>query len=75
MPIADVSPATTAAIIKRQIEIWRNTYEDARIQIIVADAIGDAEARPRLRAEMGRCVKATEKLEELLKGVANGTAT
>lgn len=67
MPIADIPPTITAAIIRNQLNLWRNTYEDARIQIIVADAIGDAEARPKLRAEMAKCVKATEKLEELLK--------
>lgn len=69
MPIQEIPPTITAAIIKNQLNLWRNTYEDARIQIMVADAIGDTEIKPKLRAEMARCVKATEKLEELLKAL------
>jgi hypothetical protein len=61
-----VQPDVRRMLITRQLESWRNTFEDCRIGIIVADAIKDTERKKALQAEMERAVKAAEVLTALL---------
>lgn len=78
MESVTVSREITAELIGRQLAMWRNTLEDCRIQMCVADAIGDSEDRKEMiRKESTRCIKAIEKLMAMLAelGETNGAST
>ena len=62
-----VAHEVTRMRIMIQLEQWRNSIEDLRIQNIVAQSLGDnEEQRKPIHAQMERCVRAVEKLESML---------
>jgi hypothetical protein len=65
--MSDVSPEVTRALILRQIDQYKNSIEDLRIQNVVAQSLGDTEEqRKPIRDQMTRCEKAKAKLQAML---------
>jgi len=62
---SEVPVEVTRAVIAHQVELWRNTWENARVQVVVAAAIGDEGLREKSKAEMAKALKALARLQAL----------
>jgi tellurite resistance protein len=66
-PIVPV--AVTRAVAQRQMELWRNTWEDGRVAALVAKALSDDAMIAEAKKQMERSLRAIAELERLVADV------